>query len=198
MSRALFDTALTEVRSFHAASRALSGFCALPDNPSFKKPSPRFTPASRLFADDEGLASGPFEAARAALAALVDLVEWRAPYRDHPLASTFMERFCVFELIGLEAAFRSGDTRGFVVYAAPHLYYPWHHHPAEEIYFVIAGEALFATEDGEPRLLQPGDTTFHASNQPHNMETKDSGVLAFVQWRGDLMTPPVFTDRLNA
>jgi hypothetical protein len=41
--------------------------------------------------------------------------------------------------------------------------------------------------------LGPGDTAFHASNQPHAMTTKDKPVLAYVLWRGDLKTPPVLT-----
>lgn len=30
------------------------------------------------------------------------------------------------------------------------------------------------------------------------MQTHNKGVLAWVQWRGDLETPPEFTDRLNS
>ena len=45
--------------------------------------------------------------------------------------------------------------------------------------------------------LKPGDTVFHAENQPHNMQTREKGVLAWVQWRGEMSVAPVLTDRLN-
>ena len=38
------------------------------------------------------------------------------------------------------------------------------------------------------------DTTYHDSNQPHALTTHTSPVIAYVLWRGDLMTKPVFTD----
>ena len=73
------------------------------------------------------------------------------------------------------------------------LFYPWHHHPAEELYVIIAGEAVFEAAGRPPRRLGPGYTAFHASNQPHAMTTEDKPVLAYVLWRGDLKTPPILT-----
>ena len=58
---------------------------------------------------------------------------------------------------------------------------------------MLAGEAVFEAAGRPPRRLGPGDTAFHASNQPHAMTTEDKPVLAYVLWRGDLKTPPILT-----
>ena len=60
---------------------------------------------------------------------------------------------------------------------------------------IIAGEAIFEAAGQPARRLSPGDTTFHASNQPHAMTTDDKPVLAYVLWRGDLKTRPVLTPK---
>ena len=60
---------------------------------------------------------------------------------------------------------------------------------------IIAGEAVFEAANQSPRRLRPGDTAFHASNQPHAMTTEDKPVLAYVLWRGDLKTRPVLTPK---
>ena len=80
--------------------------------------------------------------------------------------------------------------RSFVVYAPTGLYYPWHHHPAEELYLVLAGEAEFSIHGQTPKTLRPGDTTYHASMKPHAMTTHDHPVMAYVLWRSNLMDPP--------
>ncbi|MEP1442658.1 MAG: dimethylsulfonioproprionate lyase family protein [Hyphomicrobiales bacterium] len=197
--RTLFDAALSSVEAFYKASPELMDFVPFPDSCdlSFEPKTPRLMPAVKHFNSDESLHAGPFDNARRALLDLKDEAFWREPYKGTDLAQTFMDRFCVYELFGLEGHFKCQTTRGFIVYSTGNLYYPWHHHPAEELYFIIAGEAAFATEGNAPKLLKAGDTAFHAANQPHNMQTHDKGVLAWVQWRGDLETPPEFTDRLN-
>lgn len=76
---------------------------------------------------------------------------------------------------------------------SPHLYYPWHHHPAEEIYRILSGAAWFMKDGTQPVLLAAGDCYEHASNQPHAMETTDQPVMAYVVWRNGFETPPVLT-----
>ena len=50
-----------------------------------------------------------------------------------------------------------------MLYAERGLFYPWHHHPAEELYVIIAGHAKFEAAGKKTRQLGPGDTIFHAS-----------------------------------
>ena len=53
--------------------------------------------------------------------------------------------------------------RAWVVYMPPNLYYPWHYHPAEELYFCIAGEAY--SKDGQEDRFHEGGIAQHSSNQ---------------------------------
>ena len=61
-----------------------------------------------------------------------------------------------------------------------------------------AREAAFHREGDPTEVLRPGGTSFHASNQPHAMETTDSPVMCYVTWRNHLDTPPVLTERAVA
>ena len=200
MSRELFETALSEVRRFYEASPELVQFNPFPDDTdlNYRELDPYYINPATLFSEDESLVDGKFPAVRDALLALKDHAFWRETYKDTNIGDAFLNRFGCYELFGLEGHFDCRKTRGFMVYSTGDLYYPWHHHPAEEMYFILAGEAEFATEGNTPKMLKPGDHVFHAENQPHNMQTYEKGVLAWVQWRGDLTTAPVLTDRLNA
>jgi len=199
MSQELFENALAEVKAFYEASPQLMAFQTFPDDSEFKWSNlePHYINPATLFAEDKTLFSDGFASVRDALIAVKDSALWRETYKNTNIGSDFMNRFGCYELFGWEGHFSCHSTRGFIVYSQGELYYPWHHHPAEEMYFILAGEAEFATEGNAPRMLKPGDTVFHAKNQPHNMETKQKGVLAWVQWRGDMSVAPVLTDRLN-
>lgn len=199
MSRALFDHALEEVRKFYEASDAMMQFQNFPEPSELEwtELEPHYIDPATLFSEDKSLVTDKFSDVRDALIALKDDASWRETYKDTNIGDDFLTRFGCYELFGWDGHFHCRSTRGFIVYSPAGLYYPWHHHPAEEMYFILAGEAEFATEGNAPKHLKPGDTVFHAENQPHNMETKDSGVLAWVQWRGDMSVAPVLTDRLN-
>ena len=199
MSKELFEAALAEIRNLHESSSDMSAFQQFPgsDDTEFQTYEPfHILPADHM-AKDQSIRGGAFETVCKALHDLKDHALWRETYRGTNIGEDFLSRFGCFELYGLSGHFHCETTRGFMVYSTSDLYYPWHHHPAEELYFILAGEAEFATEGNPAKLLQPGDTVFHKENQPHNMQTHGKGVLAWVQWRGDLETPPVLTDRLN-
>lgn len=199
MSQELFENALAEVKAFYEASQELTAFQAFPQSDEFKWADldPYYINPATLFAEDTSLQSDKFASVRDALIAVKDAAFWRETYKDTNIGEDFLNRFGCYELFGWEGHFSCQSTRGFIVYSDNGLYYPWHHHPAEEMYFILAGEAEFATEGNTPKMLKPGDTVFHAENQPHNMVTKEKGVLAWVQWRGEMSVTPVLTDRLN-
>ena len=120
----------------------------------------------------------------AAVIAMAEDVHWRRPYSEEDVGRDFLERFCSMELVGPTGHFRTSATRAFVAFWDSGLHYPWHLHEAEELYFILAGEALFEAQGAEPALLQPGDSRYHESNQPHAMTTTESQILALVLWRG--------------
>jgi|TARA_B110000259_G_C13827383_1_gene327201 quercetin dioxygenase-like cupin family protein len=80
-----------------------------------------------------------------------------------------------------------------MVYMPPRLYYPYHNHPAEEIYMVVSGSAVFKRMGLPDETLAEGDTSFHEGNQPHAMETLAEPVLCLVAWRNQFQNPPIRT-----
>lgn len=188
-----WDKLLAELRQTHKTVSALQAFCAFPDDPRRQDIAPHHIPAADLMYNDPDLSTDRFTDLRDALIDAAPLAQWRETYRNTVMGPDFLDRFGCYEIIGQDAPFACEDMRSFVVYAPPGLYYPWHHHPAEELYLVIAGEAEFALEGAPPQILRPGDTVFHPSSRPHAMTTHASPVMAYVLWRGDLETKPVFT-----
>ncbi|RKF16716.1 cupin domain-containing protein [Roseovarius spongiae] len=188
------DILRDELIALHARTPALGAFCALPDPLCEQALVPYVSPAAALMQADPGGTTAAFERLRDALVAATPDVRWRETYKDTDIGEDFVSKFACYQLIGpAEAPFNAPDMRSFVVWTPPGLHYPWHHHPAEEIYVVLAGEAEFAVHGAPSRTLRPGDHVLHASMQPHAMTTRDSPVMAYVAWRGDLTTPPVFT-----
>lgn len=190
-----WNTLLSEAQAAHETHPALQAFCPFPTEINPKAFTPHHINAARLMETDSGLTSqAPHDAFRDAFVACSPTAPWRETYKNTNIGSDFLDQFGCYELIGDGGAFATQNMRSFVVYAPPGLYYPWHHHPAEELYLVIAGEAEFMAEGKQTNILHPGDTAFHATNQPHAMATHDHPVMAYVLWRGDLTTAPVLTE----
>ncbi len=190
-----FERLLHEARNAHAEFPALAEFCAFPNDLTPVELEKRHLPCAELMEQDAALVTStihPF--ARAFLDASPHAF-WRETYKDTDLGQDFMDRFGCYCLIGEGGAYLSEQMLGFVVYMPPGLYYPWHHHPAEEMYLVLAGEAEFRREGEIPETLGTGQSSFHASNQPHAMETYDKSVLAYVVWRNNFGIKPVLTGR---
>ena len=118
---------------------------------------------------------------------------WRETYKGTNIGNDFLDKFACYEIIGRDAPFASNKMRSFVVYQPPGVYYPWHQHPAEEIYVVLAGKAKFSLEKSTSRILNPGDHAFLPSNQPHALETLSHPVMAYVVWRNEFDTAPIWT-----
>ena len=198
MSRTEWTALLNEARTTHESYPELSAFCPFPEDLEPCDVAPHRINPAILMETDRALDSAPLAAFRDAFVTCSPHAGWRETYRGTSIGEDFLNRFGCYELFGKDGAFRSAQSRSFVVYATPGLYYPWHHHPAEELYLIVAGEAEFHLEGEGSRLMRPGDTVFHPAGRPHAMTTHDKPVMAYVMWRGDLETAPVLTDRLNA
>ncbi len=149
---------------------------------------------SEVFRNDRALSSRTYARLTNAIRDFGPFAHWRETYKDTDIGAQFMELFACFCIIGENAPFISNEIRLFMVYMPPRLYYPWHHHPAEEVYLVIAGEAVFRRVGSPDETLGEGDTSYHESNQPHAMETFDQPVLCLVAWHDNFDTPPVLTN----
>ena len=188
-----WETLLNEARAVHARVPALQDFCTFPEPVTEQPVTPHHIAAADLMIGDTGLSSDRFAGFREALINAAPLAQWRETYKGTNVATDFLNRFACYEVIGVDAPFGATDMRAFVVYQPTGFHYPWHHHPAEELYMVVAGEAAFHLEGEAPKTLHPGDTIFHPSNAPHALITHDHPIMAYVLWRGDLSTKPVFT-----
>lgn len=195
MSRAAFDTALAELRALHARSPILQDFCALPDTLPEQAVSPHHIPAATLMTSDTAL-NAPADLAplRDAFIAASPHAQWRETYKNTRMGADFMGRFACYCLIGNGGPFSSDIMGAYVVYMPPGLYYPFHQHPAEEVYFILAGQAEFLMEGAEPKSLGPGQHVFHPSMRPHATRTRDHSFMALVLWRGDMSVKPVLTN----
>ena len=119
--------------------------------------------------------------------------KWRDTYADTDFGATLHASFGTYEVLGRDTPLGTDALRSFVIYQRPGFHYPMHHHPAEELYLIIAGEGEFHIQGQPSRHLKPGDTAFHHSNQPHALTTHEKPIMAYVLWRGDLLTKPVWT-----
>jgi len=128
--------------------------------------------------------SGPNAAFLRAVHAAAPHSEWRRSYSEAEVGADFLARYGWFELLGPEGHFHSDTHRAYVGIWGRDLYYPWHAHEAEEVYYCAAGSAIFEAEGAAPVTLTPGQTQTHSANQPHAMTTQDAPILTFVLWRG--------------
>ena len=189
-----FESLLDAARDAHETQAALSDFCAFPTDLIPFEVAPYHIAASDLMVAETGFSDGSANHLRSAFIKAAPQAQWRETYWQTDISQDFKDRFACYCLIGAGGAWMSNQMAAYVVYMPPHLYYPSHHHPAEELYYVIGGEADFHREGLPSKRLSQGDSCFHAANQPHAMETKESPVMAYVLWRNEFQTSPVWSD----
>ena len=195
MTTPAFQALLEAAYQAHIRVPALKGFCVFLDDLRISTYEQRWIPPSDLMVGDANLLDGGSDPLAQAFIDAAPDAQWRLTYEGTNIGQDFLDRFGCYCLIGKGGPWISDQFAAFVVYMPPHLYYTWHHHPAEEIYYILAGEAEFFREAERAEILSAGQSSFHASNQPHATETHDKGMLAYVLWRNEFQTPPVLTER---
>lgn len=116
------------------------------------------------------------------------LLQWEVGY-DGEADSDMQDRFGYAEIIGPNGLLEAGFSCGLTL-LGPNLFYPWHQHPAKEIYTPFSA-AQWGVDNGEMAVVEPGAVVLHKSNQPHAMRTTENTLLALWVWEGDLLTAPV-------
>jgi mannose-6-phosphate isomerase-like protein (cupin superfamily) len=144
---------------------------------------------------EDALASKPgaVEDVLATLRPLAHLLPWRynyEPRKDRPGLENCM---AWAEFIGPEAPVRSEKVCFGVTLIGLHTFYPAHHHPATESYFVLSGTATW-TRAGIAQILPPGSFILHPSNIVHSMEAASEPLLAAYTWTGDLNTLSIYEE----
>lgn len=195
MNALVFNALLSAAREAHQRFPALAEFCEFPGDLNDTDVASRHLPCAKLMEADPALQDPGMDPLAKAFLAASPHAHWRDTYAGTEIGQEFMDRFGCYCLIGPGGAYRSNQMLAFVVYMPARLWYPWHHHPAEELYTVLHGEAEFLREGEPSETLSAGHSSFHASNQPHAMQTHDSPVVAYVTWRNHFETRPVLTER---
>lgn len=192
MTRRLFDKALSETQAMWDKIPALRDFADFPHDPDFVDRAAHHVSGSDHFQQNPGATSVETRALVEALANLAPIVEWRHSYSEAETSADFLARYGWFELIGPSGHFHSQTGRVMFGYWGHGLWYNWHHHPAAELYLVLAGSAWFLAEGRVDRQCFPGETREHAPMQNHAMRTDTHPIFALAVWKGDgLAGPPV-------
>ncbi len=146
-----------------------------------RKPVAQFVPRAVELAHN-----GPLAAIADAFAAIEPQADWlqNPNYSTASLGPGYVDRYGYVELLGPGRPVESADLLVGLLLLGPHMHYPDHAHPAEEIYHVVAGEAEWWREDEGWRRKPPGMLIHHAPMMRHAMRTTDEPLLALYCWTG--------------
>jgi hypothetical protein len=123
---------------------------------------------------------------------LVDLIAKLAPdlcwirsYKPEDGADPhFLDNYGYINIISPSGPFIEHDRRFMIGFWGLDLTYPEHWHEPEEVYALIAGDAIFRSSGQPARRVGPGDCIVHASNQLHATDMTPGPMLALITWKG--------------
>lgn len=187
------DDLVSKLRNLHLTHSGLQEFVDFPPELQKGNFQRQTHPVEGLLAN-ENWPVGPYDRLLTDLNTAAGKAQWRRTYADTTIDQDFKDRFGCFCLIGDGGFWSSSEISAYLVYMPAGLHYPWHQHPAEEIYVVLAGHAEFAKGDDAPKLVGTGQSVFHPSSTPHATTTHNQALLAYVVWRNHLDVRPIWSD----
>lgn len=195
----IYDHLLASVRALYASQPALADFAPLGEHLAKQQMEPLHHPSRDLFEQEPSLNSAGFSDLLTSIQMASPHMQWREIYTPPPEETNlekyaFAQRLGCFSITGQHSPFECADMRLFMVYMPAGLDYPWHSHRAEELYFILSGQAVFQREGHEDELLKEGDMMFHQSNQPHAMHTSNAPMVSLAIWRNHLSDPVILLD----
>lgn len=117
-----------------------------------------------------------------------------ASYVNDPPNPTFLDGYAHATLAGRPDDTGPGPDGAValgLVLLGPHVHYPPHHHPADEVYLPLT-DATWLDDDGGYTTRPAGTLLHHRPWQPHGMHTGDAPLLAVYLWTGDVSSPSQF------
>lgn len=154
--------------------------------------TPRAIPAAALLMD-----ALPRTIVGAAVAQAAHLFTWRQNpnYTAASMGAAFMAGYGYVEFVGpKEALFHAPGIRVGLLVLAPHLHYPPHAHPAEEIYHPLTDGGLWRRGEEDWRTVRAGHAIHHPPMIVHETKAADSTLLALYCWRGNTVTEAQLTN----
>lgn len=184
MSRAGFERLLAATGALVRALPQLRDFAPWPADPPFADRPPQAIPAIAPIETLDAATTARTAPLAAAVAAVARDAHWEQTYSEAEVGRDFLDRYGWFELLGPGGHFRTGALRAYIAFWGAHLHYPPHLHEAEELYCVLAGEAVFHAAGMPSARLGPEALRLHRASQPHAMDTGAAPILTLVLWRG--------------
>lgn len=120
----------------------------------------------------------------AALYGAGDVLCWRQTYGAGDFGPAFLDRYGWVELFGTRGHFQSGEMAGGFLALGPEIFYPDHHHVAEEIYIPLTAGSLWSRDGGAFAPRAVGEIIHHPSDIRHAMRTREHPLVALYLWRG--------------
>ena len=200
MHHVTYEHLKNELISLYNNLTFLSEFAPLPDEWIEQQVVPTQRDVSLSLQFESQLVSGNFSSLRNTLVGAAPIMHWPEIYKESDIqidgvSCDFMEHLGVYTIIGDTGPFQSQNMSVYLVYMPASLTYPWHYHPAEELYFIISGEAVFRRDGHEDIVASEGMHIIHETNQPHEMQTYEKPMLSLAIWRNHLDVVPTLIAR---
>lgn len=179
----LFIGALKEIKYIWSTNQTLSNFVSLPEDLKLDNVKNNQINATTKLASWSESDVAVNKKIHKILSSLSFHVKWENGYAEKDVNKNFLNNYGFFELIGPTGHFKTSKLALYVNYLDKKSFYPLHNHEAEELYFIISGEAKFENNNGDYEILTSNKTRFHKSFEPHAITTDNNQILSFVIWK---------------
>lgn len=130
---------------------------------------------------------------------LIQLIEsvdesmfWTEGYGSQTGDRSFLDNFSYGEIIGREGIYYNETVSIGLTLIGPNLFYPWHYHPAVELYYPFNENSKWGIHNRALVSKKAGELILHPSMAAHATETGDNPLLALWFWNGDTRTSSKF------
>ena len=179
----LFIGALKEIKYIWSTNQTLSNFVSLPEDLKlYNVKNNQINVTTKLASWSESDVDTNKKIHKI-LSSLSFHVKWENGYTEKDVNNNFLNNYGFFELIGPTGHFKTSEMALYVNYLDKNTLYPLHNHEAEELYFIISGQAKFENNNDDYEILTSNKTRFHKSFEPHAITTDNNQILSFVIWK---------------
>lgn len=111
---------------------------------------------------------------------------WRNKYRTAPGRQALFKNFAYCDFVGTDGWLKTPDVTLGLTLLGPGTDYPFHAHPARELYLVLSGTSDWAVDYQPLVTRRQGAWLLHTEMQPHAIRSLETPMLALSAWRGNV------------